>query len=314
MQIAFILDPIVTLQPHHDTSLALMSALDQRHHDIYSLELRDMYFKNGEVWGNLRHLQLTLQAPDWYQDLGQHSQPLSQCHAIWMRKDPPVDAAYIYATQLLDLIPPPTLVLNHPASLRSANEKLYALQFHEWIPKTIVSSAKVVIREFIEQEGQVVLKPLDGKGGERILIARHGDPTLNSLIELVTNRGQVPIMAQEYLPAAQQGDKRILLLEGEPIGAVNRLPGQGDFRGNIAAGGRVEKTVISGREQALCQALASTLRQEKLYFVGIDVIGEHLTEVNVTSPTMLQEISALNQVDLAGQVAMWLEQKVKSLT
>jgi glutathione synthase len=231
--------------------------------------------------------------------------------AVWMRKDPPVDAAYLYATYLLDrLSPSRTLVLNHPAGIRSANEKLYALQFQEWIPRTRVSSNKRLLRQFVEQEGQAVLKPLGGKGGEGILRVNAGDPNLNSLIEMSTQFGRLPVMVQEYLPQAAAGDKRILLLEGEPLGAVNRIPGEGDFRGNVAAGGRVEKTKITEKERALCGALAPVLRQEKLYFVGIDVIGERLTEVNVTSPTMLRELCQLEGVDLADQVAQWLEKKV----
>jgi glutathione synthase len=254
---------------------------------------------------------LDLQADPWYEVKDRQLLPLSQMQAVWMRKDPPVDTAYLYATYLLDrLSPSRTLVLNHPAGIRSANEKLYALQFQEWIPRTRVSSNKRLLRQFVEQEGQAVLKPLGGKGGEGILRVNAGDPNLNSLIEMSTQFGRLPVMVQEYLPQAAAGDKRILLLEGEPLGAVNRIPGEGDFRGNVAAGGRVEKTKITEKERALCGALAPVLRQEKLYFVGIDVIGERLTEVNVTSPTMLRELCQLEGVDLADQVAQWLEKKV----
>ncbi len=312
MKVVFIIDPLELLQKEHDTSLALMVALQQRHHEIFCLQQTQLYFNQNQTWGQVHRLVLNLQHQPWYQILETMRMPLSQCHAVWMRKDPPVDDAYLYATQLLDLIPAPTLVVNHPASLRSANEKLYALQFSQWIPKTIVSSDRTTLRAFLEQEAHIVLKPLGGKGGEGILMLKQGDPNTNSLIELATQQGKVPIMAQEYLPAAQQGDKRILLLEGHPIGAVNRIPGQGDFRGNIAAGGHVAPAEVTEVEQALCADLAPKLQQDQLYFVGIDVIGERLTEVNVTSPTMLQEMSTLSGHNLADQVAHWLEQKAQA--
>ncbi|MFQ3612181.1 MAG: glutathione synthase [Cyanobacteriota bacterium] len=311
MQVAFIVDPLPQLQVGHDTSVALMEALQNRGHRIFCLGIGDLYLDQGETWGSVQEIQLDLGADPWYMVKQEQLMPLSQMQAVWMRKDPPVDTAYLYATYLLDrLSPSQTLVLNHPAGIRSANEKLYALQFKDWIPRTRVSGNKKLLRQFIEHEGQAVLKPLGGKGGEGILRVNAGDPNVNSLLEISTQFGQLPVMVQEYLPEAVAGDKRILLLEGEPLGAVNRVPGQGDFRGNIAAGGRVEKTEITEKERALCGALAPILRQEKLYFVGIDVIGERLTEVNVTSPTMLREICQLEGVDLADQVAAWLEKKV----
>ncbi|MEN9266840.1 MAG: glutathione synthase, partial [Thermostichales cyanobacterium BF4_bins_65] len=224
---------------------------------------------------------------------------------------PPVDIAYWTATQLLDLIPPPTLVLNHPAGIRAANEKLFALHFAPWTPITLVSQHKQDIVEFVRSHGQAVLKPLGGKGGEGILFLSAQDRNLRSLIEISTHFGQTPVMVQEYLPAAQAGDKRILLLEGKPLGAVNRLPGEGDFRGNIAAGGRIAPTEITPKEYQLCEYLAPILQREKLYFVGIDVIGEKLTEINVTSPTMLQEISQLTGKNLADHVAEWLENQIR---
>ena len=312
MKIAFVIDPLPFLQVRHDTSVALMLALQQRGHEIYSLEVADLSVQQGQAWGRVAHLELDLTADPWYRIQETAVLPLSDLQAVWMRKDPPVDTAYVYATYLLDLIPTETtLVLNHPAGLRSANEKLYALQFSDWTPQTLVSGDKRTLLPFLEDQGKAVLKPLGGKGGEGILFLQWGDPNLNSLIELSTNRGQVPVMVQEYLPAAQLGDKRILLLEGEPIGAVNRVPGQGDFRGNVAAGGSVERTEITARERELCRALAPQLRLEQLYFVGIDVIGERLTEINVTSPTMLQEIAQLEGVDLADRVATWLESKLE---
>ncbi len=311
MQIAFILDPLPSLQVHHDTSVALMMALQQRGHTIFGMEIADLWIQAGQAQGQLRQLELDLSTEPWFRVVAEVSTSLSDLDAVWMRKDPPVDTAYLYATHILDLVDPTrTLVLNHPAGLRSANEKIYALQFKTWTPRTVVSSQAAVLKQFLATEQKAVLKPLGGKGGEGILILNTGDPNLNSLIEISTQSGRIPVMIQEYLPQAQAGDKRILLLDGDPIGAVNRVPGQGDFRGNIAAGGSVQKTTITEQEKALCADLAPVLRAEKLYFVGIDVIGEKLTEINVTSPTMLQEISQLQGIPLADQVAVWLEGKV----
>lgn len=311
MQIAFILDPLPSLQVHHDTSVALMMALQQRGHTIFGMEIADLWIQAGQAQGQLRQLELDLSTEPWFRVVAEVSTSLSDLDAVWMRKDPPVDTAYLYATHILDLVDPTrTLVLNHPAGLRSANEKIYALQFKTWTPRTVVSSQAAVLKQFLATEQKAVLKPLGGKGGEGILILNTGDPNLNSLIEISTQSGRIPVMIQEYLPQAQAGDKRILLLDGDPIGAVNRVPGQGDFRGNIAAGGSVQKTTMTEQEKALCADLAPVLRAEKLYFVGIDVIGEKLTEINVTSPTMLQEISQLQGIPLADQVAVWLEGKV----
>jgi glutathione synthase len=314
MQIAFIVDPLATLQAHHDTSVAMMQALQSRGHTVYGLELADLWVQDGEAHGRLQQLDLSPHQGSWYRVIQTTAVALSQMDVVWMRKDPPVDTAYLYATHILDLIDPAgTLVLNHPAGLRSANEKVYALQFSAWTPRTVVSSQAAILKAFIEKEQKAVLKPLGGKGGEGILICNHGDPNINSLIEISTQSGRIPVMVQEYLPQAKEGDKRILLLEGEPIGAVNRVPGQGDFRGNIAAGGSVQKTVITDREKAMCADLAPVLKAAQLYFVGIDVIGEKLTEINVTSPTMIQEISQLAGIPLADHVAEWLETKVAAL-
>ncbi|GAB4211820.1 MAG: glutathione synthase [Synechococcales cyanobacterium] len=314
MKIAFVLDPLPSLQPHHDTSLALMAACERRGHQVYALTLPNLWVQDGQAWARVDHLSLDLTGDPWFTFLSSEALPLGRMDAVWMRKDPPVDNAYITATQLLDLIPAPTLVLNHPAGLRSANEKLFALQFQDWIPTTLVSQNKAILLDFVQERGQAVLKPLGGKGGEGILFLTATDRNLKSLVEISTQFGQVPVMVQEYLPAAKEGDKRILLLDGQPLGAVNRIPGDGDFRGNIAAGGRVAATTITPREQDLCAALAPVLQRDKLYFVGIDVIGEKLTEINVTSPTMLQEMSQLTGLDLATQVVTWLENKCYKAT
>jgi glutathione synthase len=192
-----------------------------------------------------------------------------------------------------------------------ANEKMYALQFKEVIPETIVSQDKSVIRKFVEQQGAAVLKPLGGKAGEGILFLEPRDRNFNSIVEVSTQRGREPVMVQTYLPAAKDGDKRIILLNGEPIGAVNRIPTGNEFRGNMAVGGRVAATEITPQEQKICAVVGPKLQQDGLYFVGIDVIGGYLTEVNVTSPTGIREIDRLNGTYLAQEVIKWVEKQGK---
>jgi glutathione synthase len=230
--------------------------------------------------------------------------------AVFMRKDPPVNIYYLYATYILELIDPQkTLVVNSPQGLREANEKMYTLRFAGVMPETIVTQNKAIVRKFVEQQGRAVLKPLGGKAGEGILFLKAGDRNFNSLIEISTGQGKEPVMVQAFLEAAKEGDKRIILLDGQPLGAVNRVPTGSEFRGNMAVGGRVEKTEITPREYEICALVGPQLRADGLYFVGIDVIGGYLTEVNVTSPTGVREIDRLNSTCLGREVITWLEKR-----
>ena len=318
MKIAFIIDPISRLDPGHDTSVALMEAAQSLGHEVWITEIQELSVVKGEAWGRLYEVELqpvnivgdSYQIPSpWYQISPGVMTPLGEMDAVFMRKDPPVTVSYLYATYILDLVKSPTLVINSPEGIRTANEKMYALQFIEVIPETIVSQNKDVIREFVESREAAVIKPLGGKAGEGILFLTAGDRNFNSLIEISTKQGQEPIMVQSYLKEAKEGDKRIILLDGEPIGAVNRVPTGKEFRGNMAVGGRVEKTPITTRDLEICQCVAFRLRADGLYFVGIDVIGGYLTEVNVTSPTGIREIDRLDQTQLAVKVIKWLEDK-----
>lgn len=322
MAIAFIIDPIATLDPSHDTSVALMEAAQGMGQEVWVTELSRLVIRDGQPWAHLAPVQLKpvqlvagqwQVSQPWFEQGSPVWRPLTDFTAVWMRKDPPVNTAYLYATYCLDLVnPAKTPVLNAPAGLRHANEKMYALQFASVIPQTLVSSDKQIIREFVQRQGTAVLKPLGGKGGEGILFLQAGDRNLNSMIEISTERGHLPVMVQEYLPAAKEGDKRIILLNGEPIGAVNRIPSGDEFRGNMATGGRVAATAITERDRHICQVLAPRLRQDGLYFVGIDIIGGYLTEVNVTSPTGIREIDRLSGTRLAQQVMAWLAEFVTS--
>lgn len=321
MKFAFIIDPIDKLDPGHDTSVALMEAAQLLGHEVWMTQAKDLSVVDGVAYAQLSPVTLTpvrlvegrWQAADpWYQVGDRQRLPLETMDAVFMRTDPPVTISYLYATYLLDYVnPAKTLVVNAPSGLRAANEKMYALQFTSAIPTTIVSGDKQVIREFVEQQGAAVLKPLGGKAGEGILFLEPGDRNLNSLVEISTQNGQYPVMIQAYLPAAKEGDKRIILLNGEPIGAVNRIPTGKEFRGNMAVGGRVAAVEITDREFEICRQLAPTLQRDGLIFVGIDVIGGYLTEVNVTSPTGIREIDRLNDVRLGDRVIHWVTQRLQ---
>ncbi len=318
MKFAFIIDPIARLDPGHDTSVALMEAAQTLGHEVWMTQANQLSVVAGKAKALLQPVQLTpvtlvdgkwVAANPWFELGTPQWQDLERMDAVFMRTDPPVTVPYLYATYILDYIDPAkTRVVNSPQGIRAANEKMYALQFTQAIPETIVSQNKDVIRAFLEQKGAAVLKPLGGKAGEGILFLDPGDRNFNSLIEISTQQGQVPVMVQTYLPEAKLGDKRIILLHGEPIGAVNRIPTGKEFRGNMAVGGRVAQVEISDRERDICQQLAPTLRRDGLIFVGIDVIGGYLTEVNVTSPTGIREIDRLDNVQLGQTVIQWIEQ------
>jgi glutathione synthase len=320
MKLAFIIDPIARLDPGHDTSVALMEAAQSLGHDVWITQIHQLSVIDGKAWATLHKVKLTpvelidgrwIAAVNWYELSPGNLSCLEDMDAVFMRTDPPVTMPYLYATYILELIDPTkTIVINSPQGLREANEKMYTLQFHQVMPETVVSQDKSIIRQFVEEKKYAVLKPLGGKAGEGILFLDPGDRNFNSIIEVSTQHGREPVMVQKYLPEAKDGDKRIILLDGQPIGAVNRVPTGREFRGNMAVGGRVEKTDITDREKEICATVGPQLQKNGLYFVGIDVIGGYLTEVNVTSPTGIREIDRLNDTNLGKQTIQWLEQKI----
>lgn len=317
MKLAFIIDPIHQLDPCHDTSVALMEAAQILGHEVWVTQANWLTVVDSKAWAILQQVELVpiqlvdgrwLAANPWYKLGDRTFNSLETMDAVFMRTDPPVNDAYLYATYVLDYIDQnQTLVVNNPDGIRKANEKMYALQFTKAIPETIVSADKQFIRQFVEAKGATVLKPLGNKAGEGILFLQAGDRNFNSIVELSTQQGRLPVMVQTYLPEAKEGDKRIILLNGEPIGALNRLASSSDFRNNMATGGTVAKTEITPREQDICSQIAPNLRRDGLIFVGIDVIGGYLTEVNVTSPTGIREIDRLDGTRLAHQVIQWVE-------
>ncbi len=306
------MDPLENVLPDKDTTFAFMLESLARGHELYHLGLKDLFTLNNRVFGRARRCLVMRETPHFrFLDSGV-DYPLEDFSAIFMRKDPPADAAYLYATMLLSLTDRRcTFILNEPAGLREANEKLYSLNFPEAIPPTIVTYEIARLKQFMaEQGGEMIVKPLDGHGGEGVFHAHSGDRNLNAILETVTHFETRPIMAQRYLPEIRHGDKRLLVLNGEPLGCTLRVPRDDEHRGNIHVGGNCVKAEITERDREICRILKPRLERDGLYFVGLDIIGSYLTEVNVTSPTGIQEIDRLNGVNLEAKVIDFVESRV----
>ncbi len=316
----FVIDPIERLRPAKDSSVALMEAVQRSGAqvwvctpgDLCAIGSRDGAEDAGHgAWALATPLRLRplsagpdgWQVPSpWFEAGPAQLVPLPGFAAVWMRKDPPVDEAYLYATHLLEIAERQgARVINRPAALRAWNEKLGALRFSRWMAPSLVSSRVEQLRTFAAEHREVVLKPLGGRAGQGVVFASAATPGLGALLELVTGQEQLPVMIQAFLPGVQAGDKRILLVNGEPLGAVNRVPKGGEFRSNLAVGGSPEATDLSDSERRLCAELAPVLRAEGLFFVGIDVIDGRLSEINVTSPTGIREVERLGGIPLADQ-------------
>jgi len=314
LKIGVIMDPIEKIDIQKDTTFVLMLEGERRGHEVYFMELDDLFVRGGTPHGRYRRVRVARANPH-YEFAGSSDGPLEDFDVILMRKDPPFDMKFFFATHVLSLVDgSKCFVMNHPRGLREANEKLYALRFPEQIPRTLVTSDMRRLKEFMDgMGGEMIVKPLDGSGGSGVFYLNTQDRNTNSILEAATDNGRKLVMGQRYLPEIRQGDKRIIVLDGEPLGAVLRIPSEEEHRGNIHVGGRCAKTDVSARDREICESLAPFLREDGLYFAGFDVIGGYLTEVNVTSPTGIQEINALNQVQLESQVIDFIEKKAPKL-
>ena len=314
LRIGVVMDPVERIDIDKDTTFVLMLEAQQRGHEIFFMGIDDMFLRGGTPHGRYCRLDLARAKPHYR--LGEVSTgALEDFDSVWMRKDPPFDIKFFFATHVLSLIDETRcFLLNNPKGLREANEKLYALRFPEQIPQTLVASDIDTLKAFMEElGGEMIIKPLDGCGGSGVFYLRDQDRNTNAILEAATDNGRRLIMAQRYLPEIRQGDKRIIVLNGEPLGAVLRVPLETETRGNIHVGGQCVRTDVTERDQEICAALAPLLRADGLYLVGLDVIGNYLTEVNVTSPTGIQEVNALNGVRLESQVVDFVEQQVEKL-
>ncbi|TWH76129.1 glutathione synthase [Azomonas agilis] len=292
LKIGIVMDPIAQINYKKDSSLAMLWAAQARGWTLFYMESCDLYVHEGSARARVRSLQVFEDPEHWFELGEEQDQPLSSLDAILMRKDPPFNNEYIYATYLLEKAEQDgVLVVNRPQSLRDCNEKLFATQFPQCMSPTMVSQRPDLLKDFVQQQGDVILKPLDEMGGASIFRHRPGDPNLSVILETLTHHGQRQIMVQRYIPAIKDGDKRILMIDGEPVPyCLARIPAEGETRGNLAAGGRGVAQPLSDRDREIAAIVGPELRRRGLLFVGLDVIGDYLTEINVTSPTCIREI------------------------
>ena len=304
MKLGVIMDPVAGIKIEKDTTLALLLAAQHREWEIHYMEMDDVYLIGNTARASARVMTVADDASDWYQLQQRTELALSDLDVILMRKDPPFNMEYIYMTYILEhAAARGTLVVNDPAALRDVNEKAFITQFPQCIAPTLISRNAQQIHAFLEQHGQVVLKPLDGMGGASVFRVDRADSNRNVIVETLTRNSQSFIMAQQYLAAIEQGDKRILLVDGRPLEhALARIPKSGDIRGNLAAGGTGKGVDLSERDYWICEQVGPRLRSMGLVFVGLDVIGDYLTEINVTSPTCVRELERIYGCDIAGKV------------
>ncbi len=295
MRSLFVMDPLDRIVVGGDSTYVTMRECTDRGFDVFVCTPDQLYARDGQAFARANPVRTGATEP-WF-DVGEPTViGLGDVDVVWMRKDPPFDMSYIFTTYLLDMAPPSTLVVNDPAGLKLFNEKMWvARRWPEFQPETLITNHVAQLEAHVrERDGLTVLKPWDGNGGRGVLVTHGGDRNLRSMIEVLTGEGQHYVIAQAFVPEVEQGDKRVLLFDGEPVGAMLRIPIGEDHRANMHVGARVEAVGLDERDRAICDALAPELRQHGQVFVGIDIIGGFLTEINVTSPTGIREINRLH--------------------
>ncbi len=298
------MDPIGSINPKKDSTLAMLVEAQKRGWEIYYMELNDLFIDTGIPLARSRILSVSLDPDSWYQFESEQEIGLDELDVILMRKDPPFDTEYIYATYLLELAEAAgVVVVNKPQSLRDANEKLFTAWFPQCIPATRVTRDQTRLREFLRTHGDIIVKPLDGMGGQSIFRVQQNDPNIGVIFETLTAMGNRTTMAQAFIPEIVDGDKRILMINGEPVPyALARIPQAGETRGNLAAGGKGVGIELSERDRWICAEVAPVLKKKGLLFVGLDVIGDYLTEINVTSPTCIRELDEQYNLNISAQL------------
>ncbi|MGR5144339.1 glutathione synthase [Photobacterium sp. DNB23_23_1] len=314
IKLGIVMDPIESINIKKDSSFAMMLEAQRRGWEIHYMEMNDLSLEQGKAIARTRVVSLKEDPSSWFEFHNEQEIALSDLDAVLMRKDPPFDTEYIYATYILERAEDEgALIVNKPQSLRDCNEKLFTAWFPELTPTTIVTRRADKIKAFHQEHGDVILKPLDGMGGSSIFRVMKGDPNVSVIIETLTNMGQNYCMAQTFVPDISNGDKRILVVDGEPMPyCLARIPAKGETRGNLAAGGRGEARPISETDRKIAETVAPVLKEKGLIFVGLDVIGDKLTEINVTSPTCIREIEAAFDISITGKLMDAIERRINA--
>lgn len=314
MKLGIIMDPIQDIKIHKDSSFAMLLAAQAMGWDIYYMEISDLFLVNGKPAAKMQELRVEDDPQGWFSIIDETTADLDELDIILMRKDPPVNMDYIYITHLLDLAQKAGVyVVNDPSALREVNEKLFINRFPEFIVPTLVSRNEDQIFAFIDEQCDIVIKPLDGMGGTSVFRITNTDANAGVIIETLTNRGHKLAMAQRFIPEITHGDKRILLIDGKPVPhALARIPKPGEHRGNLAAGGKGKGVDLTERDRQICEEIAPVLRKMGLIFTGIDVIGDYLTEINVTSPTCIRELDNIYNLNIAKDLLSTIEKKYQS--
>lgn len=316
IKLGVVMDPITTVKIAKDSSMAMMLEAQKRGYELHYMEMDDLYLTQGEARATTKTLTVFDDANKWYEFHNEQDIALKELDAVIMRKDPPFDTEYIYATYILERAEiEGTLIVNKPQSLRDCNEKLFTAWFPELTAATLVTRKSQQIRDFHEQYQDVIVKPLDGMGGSSIFRMKSDEANVGVIIETLTAHGSQYAMIQEYMPEIVDGDKRILIVNGEPMPyCLARIPAQGETRGNLAAGGRGEARPLSASDRLIAETIAPELKKRGLYFVGLDVIGDKVTEINVTSPTCIREIEAAYPINISGKLMDAIEENINQNT
>lgn len=302
LKVAFQMDPLDGIDINGDSTFALIEEAQARGFEVFHYLPRDLSFEDGKVTASVRPITVQRKVGNHFSAGDAVTMDLTELDVIWLRQDPPFDMSYITTTHILEHLAGKTLVMNDPASVRNAPEKLFVTHFDGLMPPTLITSRREDVLAFREKHKDIIVKPLYGNGGAGVFHVKPDDDNLNSLVEMFSEFYREPMIVQKYLPEIRQGDKRIILVDGEVAGAINRVPAEGEARSNLHVGGTAEASKLTLREEEICAALGPTLKEQGLLFVGIDVIGDWLTEINVTSPTGLQEIRAFDGTNVAGLI------------
>ena len=310
LKIAIQMDPIENIDISVDTTFRLALEAKKRNHSIWYYTVSDTFFEKKSLYAKMSKIELYDKKENYFKKVKKETRNLSDFDIILMRQDPPFDMSYITYTYLLEKISSNTLIVNNPIEVRNCPEKIFVLNFENLIPPTMITRNINFIKDFIRTHKDIIIKPIYGNGGSGIFKTFLNDENLNSLIEIFFSISNEPIILQKYLPEVKLGDKRIILIDGEPVGAINRVPQKDEIRSNLHVGGEARKTNLSERDKFICSTIGPELRKRDLFFVGIDVIGDYLTEINVTSPTGIREIENLNNINIAKLFWEYLEKKL----